>query len=237
MKKIFAILPLALATMTVFAENGAETNITETMNGSTFEFSTQVSRTVERDLMQATVYSRKTGKSLAELKKGVSADLNKVLAFAKQQANVEVQTDGISNHANYNEKGKVDGWVAEGYINLKSKDFEAMAKVLENLGDNVAISSVNFSVSPEKMAALEDEMTLDIIKQFQHKAEVIQKGLQAKNYRLTNVQLHTPNGQNYGENRPLMAMAKMERSAMDEMPLEAGKETISATASGKIKFE
>lgn len=64
---------------------------------------------------------------------------------------------------------------------MESKDFDAIAKVLENLGDQVAIDHINFSVSPEKMVSLEDEMTLEIIKQFQHKADVIQQGLKAKN--------------------------------------------------------
>ena len=86
------------------------------------------------------------------------------------------------------------------------------------------------------MKALEDEMTLEVIQQFQHKAVVIQKGLSAKRYSLVDVQLNTPNGNNRFEAAP-MRMAKMASSYSDNMPLEAGKETISAIASGKVKFE
>lgn len=233
LKHLFILLPFTTASMIASAEVLNETN-----QPTTFQFSTEVSRTVEKDLMDVSLYSRKSGKSLASLKNEVSANLNKVLEVAKQYPEIEVQADGISNRVNYNEKGKVDGWIAEGYINLKSKNFAALEKVLENLGNQVAINNIGFSVSPESLKNLEDELTLDVIKQFQHKAEVVQKGLSAKSYQLLDVQLNTPNG--FGgryEIRPMMAMAKSADFSAAEMPLEAGKETISATASGKVKFE
>ena len=232
LKKFWVLLPIMGASLTASAQEATA------LNQTVFQFSTEVSRTVEKDLMDVSLYSRKSGKSLANLKNEVSSNLNKVLEVAKQYPDIEVQADGISNRVNYNEKGKVDGWIAEGYINLKSKNFAAMEKVLEALGNHVAINNISFSVSPESLKALEDALTLDVIKQFQHKAEVVQKGLNAKSYQLLDVQLNTPNGMesHYGI-RPMMAMAKMAGPAADEMPLEAGKETISATASGKVKFE
>lgn len=239
LKNYLAILPLALVTLGVSAET-ANTTEPKEESGSVFHFSTQVTRHVEKDLMHADVYSRKSGKNLAELKKTVSADLNKVLELAKQDSSIEVSADGISNYAEYDNKGKVIGWVAEGHIQLKGKNFEAIAKVLENLGDNVAIGSVDFSVSPEKAKALEDEMTLEIIQQFQHKAEVIQKGLKANKYILSDVRLDTPNGANNGYPAPrmyAMEAASMKMKSADELPLEAGKQIINASASGKVRFE
>lgn len=235
LKKYLAIFPLAIANLTASA---TETDTAKT--GSSFHFSTQVSRTVEKDLMQAEVYSRKSGKNLTELKKAVSANLNKVLEQAKTLPSIDVSADGISNYADYDNKGKVVGWVAEGRISLKGKDFDAIAKVLENLGDQVAINHIDFSVSPEKMASLEDEMTLEIIKQFQHKAELIQKSLNAKKYTLSDVHLHTPNSEGRQPMPRMYAGAVMKMAAdmpQETMPMEAGKATISATASGKVSFE
>lgn len=235
LQKYLSILPLAFATFSASAnDNNAQ--------GSVFHFSTQVSRTVEKDLMQAEVYSRKSGKNLAELKKAVSIQLNNVLEQAKKQPAIAVSAEGISNHADYDNKGKVIGWVAEGRISLESKDFDAVAKILENLGEQVAIDHINFSVSPEKMVSLEDEMTLDIIKQFQHKADVIQQGLKAKKYILSDIRLNTPNGEQT-QPAPMVRMyaASARMAAADNvaesLPMEAGKATISATASGKVTFE
>lgn len=234
LQKYLAILPLAAATFGASAEPANENG-----KGSVFHFSTQVSRSVEKDLMQVEVYSRKSGKNLAELKKYISTNLNKVLEDAKKQPEIEISADGVSNFADYDNKGKVIGWVAEGRISLKSKNFDAIAKVLENLGEQVAIDYINFSVSPEKMASLEDEMTLEIIKQFQHKAELIQKGLNAKKYVLTDIHLNTPNEGSQVMPRMYAASAKMAAlsSEADALPLEAGKATVSANASGKVTFE
>ncbi|AUI67093.1 MULTISPECIES: SIMPL domain-containing protein [Glaesserella] len=240
LKNYLAILPLALVTLGVSAETENNSLATKTENGSVFHFSTQVTRSVDKDLMHADVYSRKSGKNLAELKKTVSNDLNKVLTLAKQDSSIEVSADGISNYAEYDNKGKVIGWVAEGHIQLKGKNFDAIANVLENLGDNVAINAVRFSVSPEKASALEDEMTLEIIQQFQHKAEVIQKGLKANKYILSDIRLETPNSANDGYTSPrmyAMEAASVSMKSANELPLEAGKQTINASASGKVRFE
>lgn len=228
-----AVLSLGLVT-TVNAET---TNKIE--KGSAFHFSTQVSRTVEKDLMTAEVYSRKSGKKLSDLKKTVSTNLNRVLEQAKKHSEIELFAEGITNYADYDSKGKIIGWVAEGKIRLISKNFDAVAEVLENLGEDVAISYVDFSVSKEKSASLEDEMTLEIVKQFQHKAELIQKSLNASKYTLRDVQLHTPNGENYHQQPRMYAMSAKAATfeTNDSLPLEAGKQTISATASGKVVFE
>ncbi|HGO5815323.1 TPA: SIMPL domain-containing protein [Mannheimia haemolytica] len=237
LKNFLTILPLAVAT----AVTSAETNTTEHKDKpASFNFSTEVSRSVEKDVMQASVYSQKSGKSLPELKKFVSENLNHVLAEAKKYPSIEVQAEGVTNNVNYNNKGNIDGWDTTGSIHLKSKDFDAMAAVLENLGKDVAIRYIDFSVSPEKMASLEDEMTLEIISKFQHKADVIQKALGAKKYKLSNINIQTPNdgGRQYYEGRAMYASEAMVQSkSMPDIPLEAGKTTISASASGSVDFE
>ena len=231
LKKLFIILPLVGASLATSAEV-----LTDVNQATMFQFSAEASRTVEKDLMDVSLYSRKSGKSLVNLKNEVSVNLNKVLAAVKQYPEIEVKADGISNRVNYNEKGKVDGWIAEGYINLKSKSFSSIEKVLEGLSNQVAINDIRFSVSPETMKVLEDELTLEVIKRFKHKAEVVQKSLNAKGYQLVDVQLNTLNSEGTYGVRPMMAMDKSANYS-EEMPLEAGKEIISATASGKVKFE
>lgn len=232
LKAYLALLPL-------FTVSLAQATTLDTTQSTTFHFSTQVSRTVEKDLMKAVVYSRKTGKNLSAIKKQVSESLNNVLEKAKKATTIDIEADGISNYVNYNNKGKVDGWVAQGNLTLKSKDFDAIAKILEALGDDVAISDIEFSVSPEKMASLEDEMTIEAIKQFQHKATVVQNSLNAKSYQVLDVNLDTPNGENYSHPQPRMYAARMAMAAsaeVDSMPLEAGKAKISARASGMVKI-
>ena len=206
LKKFFIILPLVGASLTTSAEV-----LTDVNQATMFQFSAEASRTVEKDLMDVSLYSRKSGKSLVNLKNDVSVNLNKVLAAVKQYPEIEVKADGIKN-------------------------FLSIEKVLEGLSNQVAINDIRFSVSPETMKVLEDELTLEVIKRFKYKAEVVQKSLNAKGYQLVDVQLNTLNSEGTYGVRPMMAMDKSANYS-EEMPLEAGKEIISATASGKVKFE
>lgn len=235
MKKLPIILTFVFTAL--LAEANVKNPAQSTIAGSIFEFSTEVSREVERDIIQVVVYSSRTGKSLKDLNNSVSVDLNGVLQEVKKYPSISVQTNEISQYPNYNNQNKVDSWITEGSLYLESKDFNVMANVLENLGNgnNVAIRSVNFTVSEEKLAAIEDEMTLEIVKQFRRKANVLQKGLNAKGYTITDVQFNALNARRsiYNYNLPMAA----ERAVRDEaIPLEAGKQTISLTASGKVKF-
>ena len=255
LKKYWAVLPLAIATpFMVHAEGQTIGHVVEEQaknddNKTEFHFSTDVTREVEQDSMQASLSSRKEGKSVKELKSEVNEKLNKVMDLIKQYPSIEVSSNGIRTYPTYytqkNGKRLIENWVAEGELVLKSKDLESMAKVLDNLGDNASIDNVSFSVSKEKLASLEDEMTLEIIQQFQHKAEIIQKGLNAKKYTLQNVRLNTPSdrasfsdGYYFAEERALSKMAlSSEAKTAEPMILIPGKQIIKASADGSIQFE
>jgi raw score 8.85 len=246
-KKYWAVLPLAIATpFMVHAEEQAKNDD----NKTEFDFSTNVTREIEQDLMKATLSSRKEGKSVKELKSEVNGKLNKVMDLIKQYPSIEVRSDGIRTYPNYytqkNGKRLIEHWIAEGELVLKSKDLESMAKVLEGLEDNITIEDVSFSVSKEKLASLEDEMTLEIIQQFQHKAEIIQKGLNVKKYTLKNVRLDSPSdraifsGANYYFAESAITSQRRrdsEEKTSQPMILIPGKQVINANATGTIQFE
>lgn len=235
LQKLLIILPLVAAfAAPALAENSAEN---DKKPRTTVSFSAEIQRTVEKDVMQAEIYSRQTGKGLAALRKSVSAALNPWLAQVKSHADIEIVADGVRHFADYDHKGKVSGWVAEGRVHLSSQNFDAMAQVLEQLGDKLAIGEIRFSLSPAKIAALEEEMTQAVIRQFQHKASVIQQSLHAKSYRLSEVQLHTPSHDTPHAYLAKSAYATMESATQDALPLEAGKATLSATATCTAVFE
>lgn len=230
--------PLLLSlSLVMIAFNVSATSTTKATSQTSFHFSTQIERSVKKDIMHAEVYSRKTGKTLRELKLAVSQTLNTVLKSVKPYPNIEVTAQGVHHYADYNNHGNVVGWVAEGSIQLKGKAFDDIAQILENLSDDVAIRYIEFSVSAETLASLEDEMTRDIIKQFQHKATLIQQTLNASSYQLSEVHLHTPNGRNHSMPAKASATAFRAATTNEPLPLEAGNATISASASGKVIFE
>lgn len=229
------LLPLSLL---ISLTSVAQTTLpTEKINGSSFHISTQIQRTVEKDLILVELYTRASGKSLNELKKTIAVNLNKVIEQLKTQPSIEFSLQNIRNYPDYDTKGKMTGWVAEGSIHLKSQETEAVAKILDNLGNKVAIRYLDFGISPEKMTALEDEMTQELIKQFQYKARLISKTLNAAQYKLHNVRLSLPNTAHSASPIQTRMYSAANNHLTETIPLEAGKTTLSATASGEIIFE
>lgn len=230
------LLPIYLLTSLV---SFATANIPpEKINGSTFQISTQVHRSVEKDIIRAELYTRTSGKSLNELKKTLSINLNKAIEQLKTQPTIEFSLQNIKNYPDYDNKGKMTGWVSEGSISLKSKDPDAIAKVLDNLSDKIAIRYLDFSISAEKMAKLEDEMIQELIQNLQQKATLISAALNTKKYTLHKVQLSLPN--NVLTSSPIQARmysAINNDTSRESIPLDAGKMYLSATASGEIIFE
>lgn len=207
-------------------------------NGSTFHFSTQIQRTVEKDVVRAELYSRQSGKSLSELSKGVNSNLNTLIKQLKSQPEIEFSLQNIRHYADYDNKGKMTGWVAEGSISVKSQNTEAIAKILDNLGESIAIRYIDFSISPEKMTALEEEMLQELIQQFQHRAALLSKTLNASKYKLHNVHLNLPNTPHSASPiQTRMYSAANNDNFQAGIMLEAGKITLSATASGEVIFE
>ncbi len=234
LQKYLLILPLMLTSVSSFAQ---ETTVSNNQYTSTVHFSTQVHHSIDKDLMLASVYSRQTGKSLAQLRERVSKNLNEVLALAKKYPSIEVEATGIQNYPHY-EKDKVKGWEAQGTIEFKSKDFKAMEKLLSSLGEDIALNSIYFSVSPEKMEKLEDELTQEMIQKLQHKAEIVKKALKANEYVLDDVKLGHLNDRTYYQ--PYMAEmsygAKSSPQA-NKLPIEPGKETVEIQVSATAKFK
>ncbi|PID51302.1 MAG: hypothetical protein CR960_01520 [Pasteurellales bacterium] len=236
LQKYLLILPLMVTAVGSFAQEISSKNDDYK---SSFHFATEVRRTIDKDLMLASVYSRKTGKSLTELREFVSKNLNEVLELAKQYPTIEVEATGIQNYPHY-KKDKVKGWEAQGNIEFKSKDFKAMEKLLASLGENIALNSVYFTVSPEKRAILEDELTIEMVEKLKHKAEIIKKTLNANEYILDNVKLGNFNDRTYY--RPYMEQmtynsAKAPLQEEIKIPLEAGQETIVSQVSGTVRFK
>lgn len=235
LQKYLLILPLMVTAVGSFAQ---EITMKNDEYKSSFYFSTEVRRIVDKDLMLASVYSRKIGKSLSLLRAVVSNNLNEVLELAKQYPSIDVEATGIQNYPHY-KKDKVKGWEVQGTIEFRSKDFKAMEKLLASLGENIALNSVYFSVSSEKWADLEDELTVEMIQKLQHKAEVIKKTINANEYVLDNVKLGNLNDRSYYPRMAAMTYGATKSPLQEEMrlPIEPGKETIVTQVSGTAKFK
>ena len=234
--KHFALLLLPLS-MALTAN--AETKPTDELKKTVISFSTEVTKEVDYDVMEVTLFIKDENKNLKELNQTINQKANAALEVIKKQRAVEIKKNTRSTQVRYDSKGKQSGWIERADLVLESKDFVALSQVISDLNDTFAIAEVMQKLSKEATAKFEDEMMKSALAQFQHKAQLIQTSLNAKGYEILNLNLDSRNELPYFEGR-MMPLAKASAFASenaDEVNLDShSKAELKATVSAQIKL-
>ena len=234
--KHFALLLLPLS-MALTAN--AETKPTDELKKTVISFSTEVTKEVDYDVMEVTLFIKDENKNLKELNQTINQKANAALEVIKKQSAVEIKKNTRSTQVRYDSKGKQSGWIERADLVLESKDFVALSQVISDLNDTFAIAEVMQKLSKEATAKFEDEMMKSALAQFQHKAQLIQTSLNAKGYEILNLNLDSRNELPYFEGR-MMPLAKASAFASenaDEVNLDShSKAELKATVSAQIKL-
>ena len=233
--KHFALLLLPLS-MALTAN--AETKPADELEKTVISFSTEVTKEVDYDVMEVTLFIKDENKNLKELNQTINQKANAALEVIKKQSAVEIKKNTRSTQVRYDSKGKQSGWIERADLVLESKDFVALSQVISELNDTFAIADVMQKLSKEATAKFEDEMMKSALAQFQHKAQLIQTSLNAKGYEILNLNLDSRNELPYFEGR-MMPLAKASAFASenaDEVNLDShSKAELKATVSAQIK--
>ena len=129
--------------------------------------------------------------------------------------------------------GNISNWRGRSEISLEATDFAAASKLAASLSDLMAVSSVNFSVSPQLQAAEEEKLLTLAAQSFQERAQTLAKALGYADYSLRSVDLGGSGAQYEVASRGMMAQAAMFK-ASDSVPLEGGTETVSVAIHGSV---
>ena len=228
------LLPLSMA----LAAN-AETKSADETEKNVISFSTEVTKDVDYDVMEVTLFVKEENKNLKELNQTINQKVNAALEVLKKQSAVEVKKNTRSTQVRYDSKGKQSGWIERADLVLESKDFVVLSQVISDLNDTFAITDVVQKLSKEAAVKFEDEMIKSALAQFQHKAQLIQTSLNAKGYEVVNLNLDSRNEMPYFDRR-MMPVAKMNffsSEAADEVNLDNnGKAELKASVSAQIKL-
>ena len=233
--KHFALLLLPLS-MALTAN--AETKPTDESEKNVISFSTEVTKDVDYDVMEVTLFVKEENKNLKELNQTINQKVNAALEVLKKQSAVEVKKNTRSTQVRYDSKGKQSGWIERADLVLESKDFVVLSQVISDINDTFAIADVVQKLSKETSAKFEDEMIKSALAQFQHKAQLIQTSLNAKGYEVVNLNLDSKNEIPYLYER-MKSTSKMKSfySENDEVNLDNnGKVELKASVSAQIKL-
>jgi predicted secreted protein len=220
---------LALAALPAFAGEDKPTY-------DRIAFSVSAEARVENDTLVAEMYARKEGPELAPLTSEVNKAVAAALKRAKQEPAVSAQTQDYQTFPNY-QNGRPTGWQVRQSIRLESKAAEPFAKLLGDLQSSLALGSVSYSISPERLKEQEDKLIDQALAAFRSRAERVAKAMGRAQYRIVEVQVDT-GGQGGRPPRPTR-MAAMADAAPAAMPpsLEPGQETVKVQVNGTIELQ
>ncbi|MBN6064929.1 SIMPL domain-containing protein [Aggregatibacter actinomycetemcomitans] len=235
----FKNLALLLLPLSVALSANAETKPADEPEKNIISFNTEVTKEVDYDVMEVTLFVKQENKNLKELNRAINEKVNAALDVIKKQSAVQIKKNTRSTQVRYDNKGKQTGWVERADLVLESKDFAALSQVISDLNDTLAIADVTQKLSKEAAAKFEDEILKSVLAQFQHKAQLIQTSLNAKGYEVISMGLDGRNEMPYFGERmmPVANMKSFSSEAASEVNLDTnGKAELKASVSAQIKL-
>ena len=230
--KLFAHLLVTTVILGPFAADPA-TAADEAPRYNQIHFQVERSRPVENDRMQAMLSLTAEDDNAARLADQINRGMDAALKTAKARAKVEVRTGGYRTYPVYN-KEKIQRWRATQELLLEGLDFAELGSLIGQLQERLQVTSINFSVSPARRAAVEDELIAQALDAIKQRAELVRKQLAAKGYRIVDVSINTGGGQPVPI---MMRAAAMEAASVAPPAVEAGTSTLSVGVGGVIELQ
>lgn len=189
---------------------------------------------LENDTMVATVYAQEEGAQAAELSSIVNKRIRWGLDLVKTYSEIKHQTNAYSSDPVYS-NNKIKGWRVRQSLRLESQDMALMSDVLGKLQSELAIQSMNFTVSPASKNRQDEKLIDQALQAFENRAKQVVKKLSRKDYKIVDINISASGTQDI---RPQYKMQAMAMDAAESAPvISAGEQTVSVTVSGNIELE
>jgi predicted secreted protein len=188
---------------------------------------------VENDTLVAILYNQREGINLSDLANEVNKIITKAVTTSKKVSAVEVQTLGYQTFPLY-DKQRLSGWRVRQSIRLESQDSAQLGKLIGDLQSTLAVESINYSVSPEKIREVQEKLITEAINLFNQRAKLITDQFGRSNFRLVEININTAGA----PIRPMqMRSTTMAMEAVAAPTIEAGKQDIRITVNGTIEMQ
>ncbi|MHB8623154.1 MAG: SIMPL domain-containing protein [Sulfuricaulis sp.] len=195
-------------------------------------FQVERSRLVDNDQMQAVLGITAEGEDPARLANQINHTMNWALKSAKARDGIEVSSGGYQSYPVY-DQNKIRRWRSSQELLLQGSDFATLSGLIGQLQERLQVTSINFSVSPKRRAALEDELIEQALGAFKQRAELVRKQFAANGYRIVDVSISTDGGQLV----PMRLSFAMATKSVASPALAAGTSTLTVSVIGIIELQ
>ncbi|WP_180055091.1 SIMPL domain-containing protein [Acinetobacter sp. YH12142] len=215
----------------------AATQAAAPLNYNIVNIQADATRQVSNDQMHAVLYIEKSNKQPAELATQINQLMTQAVNTARKYPAVKIETGSQSTYPIYdNDSRKLKEWRGRAEVRLESTDFKAASQLVSELQQNFQTQSISFSVSDAQRKKVENELMVEVSKNFQQRAQALAQAWNKSGYNLVNINLNTSN---YG-GQPVPRMAMMKAASADAIPeqeMAGGESKITVSANGSIQFK
>ena len=226
-KIVFLLACVMMAAATVHADN-------DPLRYNQVRLQAQQSEAVSNDTMHVTLNSYAEMQDSARLAARINQDMEWALARAKQYRDVKVSTGGYQTWPVIRQEVTA-AWRAQQDLMLESRDTETLSRLTGELQEKLKVKSMSFSVSDEQRMAVENRLIDDALNAFKVRARIVGDNLNAKGYRIVDINVGTS-----AQRPPVMYQARMATMAMeasDAVAVEGGESDVQVTVSGTIELQ
>lgn len=215
--------------------------LAEPLNYNVVSFNESASTTINKDLLTVSFRIQEDAADRQKASNTVTQRLNALLARVRDNKAFKSELTGRSAYPRYNDKQKLIGYTDVATVQVESKDFQALNKLVAASQNEAALDSMSFSVSPEKRSEAIDALSKTALKNFTARAKSISQTLGfGGNYKIVNINIQSDFrtfSKAYGGARAAEMSLSAAPAAAPEMNIEdAGSEEIIQTINGSVQM-
>ena len=198
--------------------------------------SAQASAQVSNDTLQVTLTTYGEERELARLAERINADMEWALGKAKQHSDIKVSTGSYQTWPLTTKDGRnTTGWRGQQTLQLESRAITALGRLAGELQEKLRITAMQFTVSDEKRASIENQLIDAALDAFRSRARIIADNLKARDYRIVDISVNTSST----TQPPVLYRSAAMVSGMAEesaVSIEGGDSDVKISVSGSIEL-
>lgn len=191
-------------------------------------------REVDNDTLVGVLYAQAEGNDPSRLASEINRSIGKAVELAKSKTGIRVQTLEYNTSPVYRNQ-TLAGWRVQQSIRLESRDAALLSGVIGELQSSLAVGSISYTISPERLKASEEELIAEAIAAFNTRAQLVVREMGRKEYRLVQMNLNTPG--NIPQPRPMVGVAMTMREQAPPPTLEAGSRRVEVQIDATIEMK